>query len=157
MLKNLIGAVWRNTPARIRRWSVRAIEPRFTVTAGAVVYDERGRVLLLKHVFRMGSGWGIPGGFVERGEQTDDALRRELREEAGLEVDEVKIAFTRTSRRPQQIEIIYCCRAASAPAPQSFEIKTAEWFTLDTLPPGLPSDQRQIIRRVLEEQRSRAN
>ena len=57
----------------------RLAHPRFAVTAGAVITDARGRVLLLKHRFRPGAGWGMPGGFLERGEQPDAALRRELR------------------------------------------------------------------------------
>jgi ADP-ribose pyrophosphatase YjhB (NUDIX family) len=152
MLKTLMGAVWRNVPAKVRRWGVRLVEPRFTVTAGAVVLDREGRVLLLNHVFRTGSGWGIPGGFIEGGEQPEDALRRELREEAGLEVEEVKLISARTLKRPQQIELVYACRAANAPAPNSFEIKTAEWFAPDALPAGLPSDQKHVIRRAIEKQ-----
>lgn len=120
------------------------------VTAGAIVCDDKGRVLLLKHVFRTGSGWGIPGGFIERGEQPEDAVQRELREEAGLKVEEVEVAFTRALRRPQQIEIIFRCRACNEPNPQSFEIRSAAWFAPDALPPELPRDQRRIIRRALE-------
>ena len=74
MLKKVLGALWRHAPKSVRRWGVRLVEPRFTVTAGAVVVDERGRVLLLNHVFRVGSGWGIPGGFMEKGEQPEEAL-----------------------------------------------------------------------------------
>ena len=87
MLKKLLGALWLRAPKSLRRWGVRLVEPRFTVTAGAVVQDEEGRVLLLHHRYRAGSGWGIPGGFLEKGEQPEEALRRELREEVGLEVD----------------------------------------------------------------------
>ena len=128
------------------------IEPRFAVTVGAVVRDDEGRVLLLKHVFRMGSGWGIPGGFIERGEQPEEGLRRELREEAGLDVEEVELLSARTRKRPQQVELVYRCRASGIATAQSFEIKTAQWFEPDALPPGLPSDQQNAIRRAIEKQ-----
>ena len=68
---------------------MRLSHPRFAVTAGAIITDDSGRVLLLKHRFRPGTGWGMPGGFMEEGEQPEEALRRELREEIGLEVEEV--------------------------------------------------------------------
>src|SRR5436305_3816795 len=64
MLKRLLGALWRLSPKSLRRWSVALVEPRFMVTAGAVVTDDKGRVLMLEHRFRAGSGWGIPGGFL---------------------------------------------------------------------------------------------
>ena len=69
---------------------MRATHPRFTVTAGAIIFNNAGEILLLKHRFRAGSGWGLPGGFLEAGEQPVDALRRELREEIGLEVRDVE-------------------------------------------------------------------
>jgi len=103
MLKEFLGFVWRSAPKSVRRFSVRLVEPRFTVTAGAVVEDEEGRILLLNHVFRKGSGWGIPGGFLSPGEQPEEALRRELREETGMEVETARLAFVRTLKRPRQV------------------------------------------------------
>ena len=62
----------------MRRWSMRLTHARFTVTAGGLIFNDAGEILLLKHRFRAGSGWGLPGGFIEAGEQPIDALRREL-------------------------------------------------------------------------------
>lgn len=152
MLKRVLELLWRGAPKRARRWSVWLVEPRFTVTTGAVVTDERGRVLLLKHVFRQGHGWGIPGGFLEKGEQPEEGMRRELCEEVGVELDEAVIAFARTFRRPQQVEIIYRCRARRAGAqPQSVEIESAAWFEPDRLPPEVAKDQRRLIERALRD------
>jgi ADP-ribose pyrophosphatase YjhB (NUDIX family) len=152
MLKELTGAVWRRAPRFVRRAGVWLTQPRFTVTAGAVICDERGRVLLLGHVLRGGSGWGIPGGFIHPGEQPDEAIRREMREETGLELEQVELAFVRTLKIARQVEIIF---RASMPngalddRAESFEIDRAEWFAPDALPAGLTSDQRGLIRRVL--------
>jgi ADP-ribose pyrophosphatase YjhB (NUDIX family) len=149
MLKKLLGTLWRVAPKSLRRWSVRLVEPRFTVTAGAVVLDDEGRVLLLEHIFRTGNGWGIPGGFIERGEQPEQAIRRELREEIGLELERAELAFVRTLRRPSQVEIIFRCRARGPVGSRSMEIKHAEWFPLDRLPAGLLRDQHRILERAL--------
>jgi 8-oxo-dGTP diphosphatase len=152
MLKRLLAVVWVNTPGFVRRWGVRLTQPRFTVTAGAVVCDERGRVLLLRHVFRRGSGWGIPGGFLARGEQPDEAVRRELREETGLALEEVELAFVRTLARPHQVEVIFRCRmraAALEGREDSLEIDRAEWFEREALPEGIGDDQRRLIARAL--------
>ena len=91
MLKNLLAGIWRRLPSSTRLLALRLVNPRFTVTAAAVIFNEKDQVLLLKHRFRPGSGWGLPGGFLKRGEQPLDALHRELCEEIGLELDQVEI------------------------------------------------------------------
>ena len=146
-----MARVWRALPPRIRRWSMRATQTRFTVTAGALIFNDAGQILLLKHRFRAGSGWGIPGGFLERGEQPEQALRRELREEIGLEVSHVEIFSARSFKRPRQVEILFRCRAnvrIGQLKPRTMEVEKAEWFSLQNLPHGLPSDQRLIIERA---------
>jgi len=123
--------------------------PRFAVTAGAVVTDGRGRALLLKHRFRPGSGWGMPGGFIEKNEQPEDALRRELREEVGLEIEHTRLLAVRAFKEPKQIEIVFSCKAAGDTDQLSFEIQRIAWFRPDELPPELPKDQAQLIKRAL--------
>jgi 8-oxo-dGTP diphosphatase len=151
MLKGFLGALFRSTPKPLRRLFSRATNDRFAVTAGAVVTDTQGRVLLLKHVFRSGSGWGIPGGFIHAGEQPEDALRRELREEVGLELAAVEIAFVRTLHTTQQIETIFRARPIGEAQPQSVEVERVEWFSPQALPASLSEDQRCLIARVLDD------
>jgi 8-oxo-dGTP diphosphatase len=148
MLEDLTGKVWRLLPARFRRWSMRATHTRFTVTAGAIVFNDAGQVLLLKHRFRAGSGWGLPGGFLESGEHPIDALRRELREEIGFEIQDAKIFAARSFRKPRQVEVLFRCRGNGSPQPRNMEVKLAEWFSLDALPEGLPKDQRLFVERA---------
>jgi ADP-ribose pyrophosphatase YjhB (NUDIX family) len=50
-----------------------------------VVFNSENKVLLLEHSFRSGSGWVLPGGFIEANEQPEEAIKREIFEEAGLE------------------------------------------------------------------------
>jgi len=144
--QNLIGSVWHRLPARLRRWSMRLTHTRFTVTAGALIFNQSGQVLLLKHRFRAGSGWGLPGGFLETGEQPIDALRRELREELGLEIQDVEIYAARSFRKPKQVEVLFRGRANGSITPRAMmEVERAEWFSLDALPDGLPRDQRRLV------------
>ncbi len=149
MLIKFFGDIWRHLPGALRRRMVRIGQRRFTVTAGALVFDDEGRILLLEHVFRPDSRWGIPGGFLGKGEQPDVALRRELLEEVALEVTDVQFLFARTLPRPRQVEVYFLCKPAGVPTPSSFEITKAGWFTLDDLPADLSQDQRKIIKRAL--------
>jgi 8-oxo-dGTP diphosphatase len=152
MLKSFVAGAWRATPAFVKRAGVWLTQPRFTVTAGAVVRDERGRVLLLRHTLRAGSGWGIPGGFIHAGEQPEEAVRRELREETGLDVDEVELAFVRTLGHVRQVEVIFRCamRAAALEGrTESFEVDRAAWFDPAALPHDVGRDQRALIARAL--------
>ena len=135
----------------MRRWTVRLSHPRFAVTAGAVITDARGRVLLLKHRFRPGTGWGMPGGFMEAGEQPEEALRRELREEVGLEIEKLELFTTRAFHRPRQVEIVFTARALGDPDQLSFEVQKTAWFSPGELPEELPKDQAQLIRRTLND------
>ena len=149
MLNDLLGAIWQRTPKSLRRGLVRFVHPRFTVTAGAIVTDNSGRVLLLKHRFRPGAGWGMPGGFLERGEQPDAALRRELREEIGLEVEQLKLFTVRSFKKLKQVEIIFLAKAVGETAQLNYEIQKATWFLPEEFPEGLPKDQAKLIKGAL--------
>lgn len=149
MLKDILEGIWRRLPKTLRRLTMRLTQTRFTVTAAGLIADDEGRVLLLKHRFRPGSGWGIPGGFIEAGEQPEEGLRRELREEIGLELERADLLATRAFKKPRQIEIIFRCRPQGDALPQSIEIRKAAWFLPDSLPEGLPSDQKDLIKRLL--------
>jgi 8-oxo-dGTP diphosphatase len=127
---------------------MRLTNTRFTVTAGALIFNDAGEVLLLKHRFRAGTGWGLPGGFLEKGEQPLEALRRELREEINLEVESVEIFAARSFRKPRQVEVLFRCRASGAAKPQTMEVERAEWFAPGSLPDGLPRDQRLLVERA---------
>jgi 8-oxo-dGTP diphosphatase len=149
MLVEFFGTIWKRLPGSVRRRLVRVGQRRFTVTAGAMIFNDEGRILLLDHVFRPDCAWGIPGGFLSKGEQPEAALRRELKEEIGIEVEAVEMLFARTLPRPRQIEIYFRARAIGRPEPCSFEIKSACWFSVDDLPSELSQDQRRLIRRAL--------
>jgi ADP-ribose pyrophosphatase YjhB (NUDIX family) len=150
VLAKFFGSVFRFLPGALRRRVVRIGQRRFTVTAGAFVFDDEGRVLLLEHEFRAASRWGIPGGFLNKSEQPEAAIRRELREEVSLEVDDVQFLFARTLAKPRQVEIHFACTTKDKPTPSSFEIRKAGWFAPDDLPKDLSRDQRQMIKRAID-------
>ena len=58
--------------------------PTHLVSVAALVTNNKGEVLLVKSPWR---GWEYPGGLIEPGETFQDALKREVREEAGIEIE----------------------------------------------------------------------
>ena len=59
--------------------------PAIPVSAGALIFDQAGRLLILKPTYK--SGWTIPGGVMEAdGETPWEACRREVAEETGLDI-----------------------------------------------------------------------
>jgi 8-oxo-dGTP diphosphatase len=147
MLKDLIGKIWRKTPEFIRVRLIRGSQTTFTVSVGAVVVNSRGEVLLLDHVIRPGSGWGVPGGFIDAGEQPAEAVRREIMEETGLEIRNVEMKGARTLRR--HVEILFRADGDGEPVVKSREIKRLGWFSPDAMPEGMSKSQIEIIRRLL--------
>ncbi|MGI9035744.1 MAG: NUDIX hydrolase [Pyrinomonadaceae bacterium] len=149
MWKKILGKLWRKTPSLIRRRATRLAQTKFTVSVGAIVTNGEGKILLLDHVLRPASGWGMPGGFVKAGEQPEKAVRRELCEEIGLEIEAVKLCRARTFRR--HVEILFRARALQNGEVKSFEINKIGWFELDQMPTEMSRAQQEIIRQVLAE------
>lgn len=65
-------------------------------TVGALLCNDEGQLLMVK-THKWGHRWGIPGGKIRRGESSLDALRREVREETGLEIQEPRFVMVQDS------------------------------------------------------------
>jgi len=99
-------------------------------------------------VLRPASGWGIAGGFLNNGEQAEAALRREISEETGLELTNIKLYRVRTLKR--HIEVIFTAESLGEPEVKSREIREARWFAIDDMPGEMSLQQQFMIRAALE-------
>ncbi|MGI8602143.1 MAG: NUDIX domain-containing protein [Verrucomicrobiales bacterium] len=70
-------------------------------TVGALIFNRAGRVLMLK-TNKWSHRWGIPGGKIRRGEPSEAALRREVREETGLEIEEIRFVMVQDCVDPPE-------------------------------------------------------
>jgi len=113
--------------------------PRVPASAGALLHDGSGRILVLKPTYK--SGWTIPGGQIEEdGESPWEGCRREVVEETGLVVDAgrlVCVDFLRPRpRRPGGLRFLFDCGVIDVDhrahlALQEEEIEDARWATAD--------------------------
>ena len=127
---------------------MRVTQKKFTASVAAIIENENGEILLLDHVLRPGSGWGIPGGFLGFGEQPVEAVQRELREETGLELKSLEMYRTRTVGR--HIEIVFRAQADGVASVKSREIKALGWFKVDEMPEKMSLIQKNVIKDSLE-------
>ena len=86
---------------------------------------------------------------MESGEQPDQTLRRELREEVGLEITDLRVFTARSFAKSRQVEIVFTCRCSGDAKPISVEVERAVWFRSDTLPEALGRDQKRLIEAAL--------
>ena len=148
MIDRAIGTFWKVIPAQLRRWLTRRVHTTFTISAAGIITNQEGKVLLLDHLLRSTpSGWGIPGGFICRGEQPDDALRREIYEETGLKLEGVSIFRCRTLHR--HVEVIMTAKGVGKAEVNSREISDLKWFDVDELPKDLGTKETEMIREAV--------
>jgi 8-oxo-dGTP diphosphatase len=86
--------------------------PRIPASAGALIFDQAGRLLILKPNYK--KGWTVPGGQIDScGESPWEACRRETREECGLQVEHgrlVCVDFLRPKpNRPGGVRFLFHC------------------------------------------------
>jgi len=110
-------------------------------TAGALCVDD-SRVLLARRAHPPFQGfWDIPGGFLDEGEDPLDGLRRELREETGLEVDPQRFLgvwmdkYGGDATAESTLNLYWIARVVGGDPAPADDVAELQWFGRDELPP----------------------
>jgi 16S rRNA (cytidine1402-2'-O)-methyltransferase len=125
-------------------------------TVGALIYSARGEVLMIR-THKWSDLWGIPGGKIKTDETSEDALRREIKEETALDVRDIRFVFaqdcvnSKEFYRPAHFILLnYTCIAENDAVTLNDEAEEYRWVTPEaalTLPLNTPT--RNLINTVL--------
>ncbi len=143
------------TPERIVRRTLQRYwrySRGLTLGAQGAVIDTENRVLLIRHTYR--PGWHFPGGGVEKSETIENALHRELHEEAGVELTAPPELFGLYANHvlfPGDHIALYVVRSwrqEKVPRPNA-EIAEQGMFPWDALPDTVNAPTRERIREIM--------
>lgn len=116
---------------------IRLIVPRHRVGVSVVALDQENRILLLKHVFHPYAPWGLPGGWMDRGETPQQCALRELKEEVGFAAELGPVVHITREQDMMGINMAFLAEVTPGPFTFSSEILSAKWFKRSTLPSPL--------------------
>jgi len=102
---------------------------------------EDGRVLLARRAFEPDAGlWDTPGGFLEEGEEPQEGLRRELKEETGFEIEPGRFLGTYLDTYGEGptaasvLNLVYEAAVVSGEMHAADDVSELRWFAADELP-----------------------
>jgi phosphoglycolate phosphatase len=106
-------------------------------TVGALIFNAQGEVLMIK-THKWSNRWGIPGGKIKTNEPSLDALRREVMEETGLTLKDIRFELVQDCIEPPEfykkahfLLLNYTAEALGTEVTLNDEAETYRWVTLD--------------------------
>ncbi len=126
----------------VARFAFRITQARFSAGVIGVVLNASDQILVVKHRFHPKTPWGLPGGWLEAGEQPSACLRRELQEELGMEADVIQpLAINAGGYFRQHLDIAFLCRALNDVSRLDSELLAYRWGLADMLSELAPFHQ----------------
>ena len=108
--------------------------PKHSVSVAAVITDDRGRALLIQR--RDNGHWEPPGGVLELGETIEDGLRREVREETGLDIEPEQLTGVYKNMTRGVVALVFRCKITGGFLTTSDETTAFRWAAERDTRPG---------------------
>jgi ADP-ribose pyrophosphatase YjhB (NUDIX family) len=108
------------------------------------------QIMLVKHTYQ--EEWYIPGGMVERGESVEDAIRREVREELGVQLDHMELfgVYTNLENGKNDQVIVFLADRYNMIGSVDREISEFERCPINALPQDLSPGSRRRVRELIK-------
>ena len=106
--------------------------PRHSVSVAGIVVDDYGRALLIRRLDNR--RWEPPGGVLELGEAIHDGLRREIREETGLDVEPIGLSGVYQNMPRGIIALVFRCKITGGALATNEEVTDFLWVTESQAP-----------------------
>jgi ADP-ribose pyrophosphatase YjhB (NUDIX family) len=147
-MRTFLAKIYRLIPRRFTRALLWAVNAKFNFGAVGMFLTTDHRILVLKHVYRHKYPWGLPGGYLERGETAEDGILRELREETAL-VATLNGIFAVEDVDAYQREVVFTGHIDDNQTPKlNHEIFEAAFVPLDQIPDGMLPRHGALIERL---------
>ena len=147
MIRRQLLRVFGRLPKPGRRFVIRRATPTWTAGAVAILERDDGRWLMVSPVYR--TGWSLPGGLIDRGEDPATAVIREFSEELGLTIvvnGDPWIVYDSTVRR---VDAIFRAELVEDIDLDAIRVRTPEldgvgWFEPDA-PPEIEEEAEDVL------------
>ncbi|MSQ87032.1 MAG: NUDIX hydrolase [Alphaproteobacteria bacterium] len=147
-MRHWLARIYRVIPRPLMRLALWAFNPKFNVGAVGLFLTPDQRVLVLKHVYRHAYPWGLPGGYLQRGESAEVGILRELFEETGLKAVIDRVLCVEDVDRWQR-EVVFVGHIDPAQMQHlNHETFEATFIALNQLPADMLPRHARLVARV---------
>ena len=115
--------------------------PTPKVDIRGILLDENNKILMVEEKLDPGK-WSIPGGWADIGFTPSEVIKKEMKEETGLDVEVVRILAVYDKKchsHPQEAfytyKIVFLCKKIGGELKSTFDIDDVKFFDIENLPP----------------------
>lgn len=123
--------------------------------AAVTFIQQEGKVLLVQRAVHPEIGkWALPAGYIDLGEDPQQAAIRETQEETGLTIEIINLldVIFNGDQNPPVIVIVYAAKMTGGVLCAADDVYDARWFTPNDLPELAFASTQQIIKRWINHQ-----
>ncbi|MBN1373095.1 MAG: NUDIX domain-containing protein [Anaerolineaceae bacterium] len=144
-LASVFADVWHKINGTYLWYLIWLFSAKFFVDVHGTVFDQAGRVLLVRARLGAKDEWSLPGGIVKRGETWEVGFAREVREETGVSIRDARLLYVLSGYK-LRVEAYFTAQSVGSELHvDSWEVLEASWFAPDALPACVAGQHRQVI------------